>query len=146
MTQDEKGKNYTKILLQKLIENKEFIDYGLVEECFNNALKSGIRTSTLGQISQFTESFSRDLSLVLYQIKKEENIKGEQKKKYVINGIELNRDYYSIRTDAPKILGITGQTLNSKVNQGIITCLPGFKTKVISATEMYNYWKKYLAS
>ena len=144
MTQDEREKNYTKILLQKLIENKEFINYDLIEECFSNILKSGNRSSTLDQVSQFTESFSRDLNLALYQIKEEENIQATQRKKYVINGIELCRDYYSIRTDAPRILGVTGQTLNSKVNQGIIKCLPGFKTKMVSPEELYNYWKTYL--
>lgn len=144
MTQDEREKNYTKILLQKLIENKEFINYDLIEECFSNILKSGNRSSTLDQVSQFTESFSRDLNLALYQIKEEKNIQATQRGKYVINGIELCRDYYSIRTDAPRILGVTGQTLNSKVNQGIIKCLPGFKTKTVSPEELYNYWKTYL--
>ncbi len=34
MSQDEKNKNYTKILLQKLLEHRMYIDYDLIGRLF----------------------------------------------------------------------------------------------------------------
>ena len=40
MSQDEKNKNYTKILLQKLLEYRMYIDYDLIEDSFYSALNA----------------------------------------------------------------------------------------------------------
>lgn len=143
MSQDEKNKNYTKILLRKMLEYRKYIDYDLIEESFYDALNSDKTFLTTEEIIQFSEMFSCDLSLISSQIEREE-AKDHQTKKYVINGIELTRDYYSIRTDAPRILGESAQTLNSRVNHGIIKCLPEFRTKKVSAEELHNYFIKYV--
>ena len=144
MSQDEKNKNYTKILLRKILEYRKYIDYDLIEESFYEVLDSDNTSFTTEEIIQFSESFSCDLSLISSQIEREEEAKDHQTKKYVINGFELTRDYYSIRTDAPRILGESAQTLNSRVNQGIIKCLPEFRTKKVSVQELYNYYIKYV--
>ena len=144
MSQDEKNKNYTKILLRKILEYRKYIDYDLIEESFYDVLNSGKTSFTVEEIIQFSETFSCDLSLISSQIESEEEAKDHQTKKYIINGFELTRDYYSIRTDAPRILGESAQTLNSRVNNGIIKCLPEFRTKKVSVQELYNYYIKYL--
>lgn len=143
MSQDEKNKNYTRILLQKLLEYRMYIDYELIEDSIYSVLNEDIQSSTSSEIIEFTDSFTRDLNLITSQIQKETKTKG-YKQKYIINGFELTRDYYSIRTDAPKILGESATTLNSRVNQGIIKCLPEFNTKKASAEELYNYYLKYI--
>jgi hypothetical protein len=144
MSQDEKNKNYTKILLQKLLEYRMYIDYDLIEDSFYSVLNSEIKSSTTEEIIEFSDSFTRDLNLITSQIEKEGRTKGTNSKKYIINGFELTRDYYSIRTEAPKILGECAMTLNTRVNQGIIKCLPEFSTKKASAEELYNYYLKYV--
>ena len=144
MSQDEKNKNYTKILLRKLLDYRKYIDYDLIEESFYDALKSDNRSLTTKEIIEFSETFSCDLSLITSQIEKEEETKSFNMRKYIINGFELTRDYYSIRTDAPRILGESAQTLNNRVNRGIIKCLPEFRTKKVSAEELYNYYSKYI--
>ena len=144
MSQDEKNKNYTKILLQKLLEYRMYIDYDLIEDSFYSALNADTKSSTIEEIIEFSDTFTRDLNLIASQVGKEVKTKGHTTQKYVINGFELTRDYYSIRTEAPKILGESAQTLNSRVNQGIIKCLPEFNTKKASAEELYNYYLKYI--
>ena len=144
MSQDEKNKNYTKILLQKLLEYRRYIDYDLIEDSFYSVLNDDNQSSTTTEIIEFTDSFTRDLNLITSQIEKEEETKGHDSKKYVINGFELTRDYYSIRTDAPRIIGESAQTLNTRVNSGIIKCIPEFRTKKVSAQELYNYYTKYV--
>jgi hypothetical protein len=144
MSQDEKNKNYTKILLQKLLEYRMYIDYELIEDSIYSVLNEDNQSSTSMEIIEFTDSFTRDLNLITSQIQKEKKTKGHIMQKYVINGFELTRDYYSIRTEAPRILGESAQTLNSRVNQGIIKCLPEFNTKKASADELYNYYLKYI--
>ena len=144
MSQDEKNKNYTKILLKKLFEYRMYIDYDLIEDSFYSVLNDDNQSSTATEIIEFTESFTRDLTLITSQIEKEKKTKGSIMQKYVINGFELTRDYYSIRTEAPKILGESAQTLNNRVNQGIIKCLPEFSTKKASAEELYNYYLKFI--
>lgn len=64
-------------------------------------------------------------------------------KVYIINGIELKKDIYSIRSEADKILRESASSLNEKANKGIIKILPEFKTKKISAAEMYRYYCAY---
>jgi hypothetical protein len=144
MSQDEKEKAYTKFLFHKLFENRHFLTYDLVEECIKEVMNSENRSSTLEQISQFSDSFTRDLNLIVYQVVNDEENQINRTCKYIINGMELTRDYYSIRTDAPRIIGETAQTLNSRVNKGIMKCLPQFKTKKVSAEELYNYYIKYV--
>ena len=144
MSQDEKDKNYTKILLKKLFEYRTYIDYDLIEDTFLSVLKDDNQSSTAAEIVDFSDSFTRDLELITSQIEKERMTKGQIPQKYIINGFELTRDYYSIRTEAPKILGESAQTLNSRVNQGIIKCLPEFNTKKASAEELYNYYVRYI--
>jgi hypothetical protein len=144
MSQDEKNKSYTRILLQKLLEYRMYIDYDLIEDSFYSALNADNQSSTKKEFIEFSDSFTRDLNLITSQIADEDKIKGQISQKYVINGFELTRDYYSIRTEAPKILGESAQTLNSRVNQGIIKCLPEFNTKKASAEELYNYYLKYI--
>ena len=144
MSQDEKNKNYTKILLQKLLEYRMYIDYDLIEDSFYSALNANIKSSITEEIIEFSNSFTRDLNLIASQIEREKRTNEHNMTKYMINGFELRRDYYSIRTEAPKILGESAQTLNNRVNQGIIKCLPEFKTKKASAVELYNYYVKYL--
>jgi hypothetical protein len=144
MSQDEKNKNYTRILLQKLLEYRMYIDYDLIEDTFYSALNTDNKSSTTEEIINFSDSFIRDLNLITSQIDKTKKTKGHNTQKYVINGFELTRDYYSIRTEAPRILGESAQTLNNRVNQGIIKCLPEFNTKKASAEELYNYYLKYI--
>jgi hypothetical protein len=144
MSQDEKNKNYTKILLQKLLEYRMYIDYDLIEDSFYSVLNADNQSSTISEIIQFSDSFTRDLNLITSQIENEKKTKVHNTQKYVINGFELTRDYYSIRTEAPKILGECAMTLNTRVNQGIIKCLPEFSTKKASAEELYNYYLKYI--
>jgi hypothetical protein len=144
MSQDEKNKTYTRILFQKLLEHRMYIDYDLIEDSFYSALNADNKSSTKKEFIEFSDSFTRDLNLITSQIAEEYKIKGQISQKYVINGFELTRDYYSIRTEAPKILGESATTLNSRVNQGIIKCLPEFNTKKASAEELYNYYLKYV--
>jgi hypothetical protein len=144
MSLDEKNKNYTKILLRKILEYKKYLDYDLIEESFYDILNSDNTSFTTEEIIQFSETFSADLSLISSQIEREAETKEHKTKKYIINGFELTRDYYSIRTDAPRILGESAQTLNSRVNNGIIKCLPEFRTKKVSAEELYNYFIRYI--
>jgi hypothetical protein len=144
MSQDEKNKNYTKILLQKLLEYRMYIDYELIEDSFYSALNADVESSATEEIIKFSNTFTRDLYLITSQIEKDKKGKGHNTQKYVINGFELTRDYYSIRTEAPRILGESAQTLNSRVNRGIIKCLPEFSTKKASAEELYNYYIKYI--
>jgi hypothetical protein len=144
MSQDEKNKNYTKILLQKLLEYRMYIDYELIEDSFYSALNADVESSATEEIIKFSNTFTRDLYLITSQIEKDKKGKGHNTQKYVINGLELTRDYYSIRTEAPRILGESAQTLNSRVNRGIIKCLPEFSTKKASAEELYNYYIKYI--
>ena len=144
MSQDEKNKNYTKILFQKLLEYRMYIDYELIEDSFYSALNEDNKTSMTEEIIKFSDMFTRDLNLITAQIDNERKTKGQKARKYVINGFELTRDYYSIRTEAPRIIGESAQTLNSRVNQGIIKCLPEFSTKKASAEELYNYYMKYI--
>ena len=144
MSQDEKNKNYTKILLQKLLEYRIYIDYELIEDSFYSAMNADNKSSTTKEIIEFSDTFTRDLNLITSQLEKEEKTKGQDTKKYIINGFELTRDYYSIRTEAPRILGESAQTLNIRVNQGIIKCLPEFRTKKVSVQELYNYYMKYI--
>jgi hypothetical protein len=144
MSQDEKNKNYTRILLQKLLEYRMYIDYDLIEDTFYSALNTDNKSSTTEEIINFSDSFIRDLNLITSQIDKEKKTKAHITQKYVINGFELTRDYYSIRTEAPRILGESAQTLNDRVNKGIIKCLPEFSTKKASAEELYNYYLKYI--
>ena len=144
MSQDEKDKNYTKILFQKLLEYRMYIDYDLIEDSFYSALNADEESSTTEEIIKFSNAFTRDLYLITSQIEKDKKGKGHNTQKYVINGFELTRDYYSIRTEAPKILGESAQTLNNRVNKGIIKCLPEFTTKKASAEELYNYYLKYI--
>jgi hypothetical protein len=144
MSQDEKNKSYTKILLKKLLEYRMYIDYDLIEDSFYSVLNDEDKFSTTEEIIEFSEGFIRDLNLITSQIEKEEETKGHDSKKYVINGFQLTRDYYSIRTDAPRIIGESAQTLNSRVNSGIIKCMPEFKTKKVSAQELYNYYLNYI--
>jgi hypothetical protein len=121
-----------------------YIDYDLIEDSFYSVLNSEIKSSTTEEIIEFSDSFTRDLNLITSQIENEKKTKGHKTQKYVINGFELTRDYYSIRTEAPRILGECAMTLNSRVNQGIIKCLPEFSTKKASAEELYNYYIKYV--
>jgi hypothetical protein len=144
MSQDEKNKNYTKILFQKLLEYRKYVDYELIEDSFYSVLNSENKSSTTVEIIEFSDAFIRDLNLITSQIEKEEETKGQNSQKYVINGFELTRDYYSIRTDAPRIIGESAQTLNSRVNSGIIKCMPEFRTKKVSAQELYNYYINYI--
>jgi hypothetical protein len=144
MSQDEKNKNYTKILLRKILEYRKYLDYDLIEEFFYDVLNSDKTSFTTEEIIQFSETFSADLSLISSQIDREAETKEHNTKKYIINGFELTRDYYSIRTDAPRILGESAQTLNSRVNNGIIKCLPEFRTKKVSAEELHNYFIRYV--
>lgn len=144
MSQDEKNKNYTKILLQKLLEYRMYIDYDLIEDSFYSVLNADNQSSTISEIIQFSDSFTRDLNLITSQIENEKKTKSPNTQKYVINGVELTKDYYSIRTEAPQILGECAVTLNNRVNQGIIKCLPEFSTKKASAEELYNYYLKYV--
>ena len=144
MSQDEKNKNYTKFLLHKLLEYRRYIDYDLIEDSFYSVLNDDNQSSTATDIIEFTDSFTMDLTLITSQIEKDKKTKGSNMQKYVINGSELTRDYYSIRTEAPKILGESAQTLNDRVNKGIIKCLPEFSTKKASAEELYNYYLKYI--
>lgn len=144
MSQDEKNKNYTKILLQKLLEYRMYIDYDLIEDSFYSVLNADNQSSTVTEIIQFSDSFTRDLNLITTQIENNKKTKGHNTQKYIINGFELTKDYYSIRTEAPRILGECAVTLNNRVNQGIIKCLPEFSTKKASAEELYNYYIKYI--
>lgn len=144
MSQDEKNKNYTKILIKKLLEYRMYIDYDLIEDSFYSVLNADNQSSTISEIIQFSDSFTRDLNLITSQIENEKKTKGLNTQKYVINGFELTKDYYSIRTEAPRILGECAVTLNNRVNQGIIKCLPEFSTKKASAEELYNYYIKYI--
>ena len=144
MSQDEKNKNYTKILIKKLLEYRMYIDYDLIEDSFYSVLNADNQSSTISEIIQFSDSFTRDLNLITSQIENEKKTQGLNTQKYVINGFELTKDYYSIRTEAPRILGECAVTLNNRVNQGIIKCLPEFSTKKASAEELYNYYIKYI--
>jgi hypothetical protein len=121
-----------------------YVDYDLIEDSFYSTLAADKNSSTTEEIIKFSNTFTKDLYLITSQIEKEKRTKGHNKQKYIINGFELTRDYYSIRTEAPKILGESAQTLNNRVNQGIIKCLPEFNTKKASAEELYNYYLKYI--
>jgi hypothetical protein len=143
MSQDEKEKNYVKFLLEELLKRRQIMDFDLISEVIDESLNSGKANYGLETLSEFATSFSRNLNLVFYLKKKETYNINSKPGKYVVNGIELTRDYYSIRTDAPKILGISAMTLNSRVNDGTIECLPEFETKKISAEELYKYWVNY---
>jgi hypothetical protein len=143
MSQNEKDKNYVKFLLEELLKCRQVMDFELLSEVIDETTNSGDGNSELKSYSEFVESFTRDLNLVFYLKKKDTEKINSKPKKYVVNGIELTRDYYSVRTDAPKILGISAMTLNSRVNDGTIKCLPEFDTKKISAEELYNYWVAY---
>jgi hypothetical protein len=143
MSQDEKDKNYVKFLLEELYKCRQVMDFELLSEVLDETINPEDGNSELKSYSEFVESFTRDLNLVFYLKKKETDKNNSKPKKYVVNGIELTRDYYSIRTDAPRILGISAQTLNSRVNDGTIECLPEFDTKKVSAEKLYNYWVNY---
>lgn len=62
----------------------------------------------------------------------------------IVNGIALKKDYYSLRTEAPKILRESASSLNKKANDGIMSTLPGFSTKKVSAEEIYRYYCTHL--
>ncbi len=143
MSNDEKEKNYVKVLIMKLLENRNLINYEVIAECFNEVFEYDKSSFSIDELNEFTDSFSRDLNVVTYQINEKHKSRSE-KKKFVINGIELTRDYYSVRTDAPRILGISAPTLNKRVNEGAISCIPGFRTKKVSSEEMYNFYVKNL--
>jgi hypothetical protein len=143
MSQNEKDKNYVKFLLEELFKCRQVMDFELLSEVIDETTNSGDGNSELKSYSEFVASFTRDLNLVFYLKKKETEKINSKPKKYVVNGIELTRDYYSVRTDAPRILNVSAQTLNGRVNAGIIKCLPEFETKKISAEELYNYWVAY---
>jgi hypothetical protein len=93
MSQDEKNKNYTKILLRKILEYRKYLDYDLIEESFYEVLNSDNTSFTTEEIIQFSETFSGDLSLVSSQIERDAETKKHNTKKYIINGFELTRDY-----------------------------------------------------
>jgi len=143
MSNDEKEKNYVKVLIKKLLEKRNLIDYEIIDECFNEVFEYDRSSFTIDELREFTDSFSENLNVVTYQIS-EKHKRASEKKKIVINGIELTRDYYSVRTDAPRILGISAPTLNKRVNEGTISCIPGFRTKKVSSEEMYNFYIRYL--
>ena len=143
MSNDEKEKNYVKVLIMKLLEKRNLIDYEIIDECLNEIFANDKSSFTIDELKEFTDSFSENLNVVAYQIS-EKHKRTSEKKKFEINGIELTRDYYSVRTDAPRILGISAPTLNKRVNEGNINCIPGFKTKKVSSEEMYNFYIKNL--
>jgi hypothetical protein len=138
--QNEQFKNdYTQTLLTKLWhQNREF-EYGTLDQFINNLLYNKNNNYTIEQVSEFTNSLTKNLDVIM--MRKKEEIANP--KLYIVNGYELNRDYYSLRTEAATILGVSPPTLYKKVKDGTIKILPGFEQQKISAEELYNYYCRY---
>lgn len=140
MQNEELNDDYTQSLLINLFQKNKKFEYSTLDLFVNNLLYNKNFNCTVEQVSEFIYSLTRNLDVIMMR-KKEEITNPKQ---YIVNGHVLDRDYYSLRTEAGIILGESAQSLNNKVNKGIIKTLPGFKTKKISAEEMYNYYCKYL--
>lgn len=131
--------DYTQTLLTKLWMSNPMIDYGTLDTFINNLLHNEVHNCTIEQVSEFTESLTRNLEVIMMRKKKEI----AKPKSYMVNGIELKKDYYSLRTEAERILRESPSSLNRKANEGIINILPGFKSKKVSAEEIYRYYCDY---
>lgn len=141
MSENERKKMYYGHLFEDLFKNCQIFDYDLIRMSLDEILNSKNKDEELASI----ENFAQNLSLVVFQIKKERDKASKEAKPIVVNGNVLERDYYSVRTDAPRILGVSAPTLYSRIEEGVIQCLPGFETKMVSAEEIQRYWSKYLA-
>lgn len=139
MNIEEFKNDYTQTLLTDLwIENPTF-EYSTLDSFVNNLLYNPAYNCTLEQVSAFTKSLSKNLEVIVMRKIKETT----GPKAYIINGIELKKDYYRLRTEAGYFLGESPSSLNKKANKGIIKTLPDSKTKKISAAEMYRYYCEY---
>lgn len=141
MSNDEKKFYYTQSLLTDLWKENPTFDYSTLDTFVNNLLYNEYFNCTVDQVSDFVKSLTRNLEVILMR-KIEETSKP---KTYLVNGVELKKDYYSLRTEVPAILRMSATSLNTKANQGIIQVLPGFKSKKVSAEEIYRYYCTYLS-
>ncbi len=132
--------DYTLTLLTKLWIENPVMKYSTLDTFVNNLLYNKKYNLTVDQVSDFVDSITRNFEVIMMR-KKNEII---NPKTYIVNGFELKKEYYSLRTEAPKILRESAASLNSKANNGIIKLLPGFKTKKISAEEIYRYYSEQL--
>lgn len=140
MQHEQLNNDYTQSLLIKLYQENKKFDYSTLDLFVNNLLYNKRFNCTIEQVSEFTNSLTRNLDVIM--MRKKEEIANP--KHYIVNGHKLDRDYYSLRTEAHIILGISAPTLYKKVEEGLIKTLPGFKQKKISAEELYNYYCRYL--
>jgi len=141
MSNDEKKFYYTQSLLTDLWKENPTFDYSTLDTFVNNLLYNEYYNCTVDQVSDFVKSLTRNLEVIL--MRKMEEI--SKPKTYLVNGVELKKDYYSLRTEVPAILRMSATSLNTKANQGIIQVLPGFKSKKVSAEEIYKYFCTYLS-
>ena len=86
--------DYTQTLLTKLWMSNPTIEYGTLDTFINNLLHNETHNCTIEQVSEFTESLTRNLEVIMMRKKKEI----AKPKSYMVNGIELKKDYYSLRT------------------------------------------------
>lgn len=141
MSNDEQKFYYTQSLLIDLWKENPSFDYSTLDAFVDNLLHNENFNCTIEQISDFVKSLTRNLEVILMR-KKEEISKP---KTYIVYGTELKRDYYSLRSEVPRILRMSATSLNSKANQGLIQVLSGHKSKKVSAEEIYKYYCTYLS-
>jgi hypothetical protein len=140
MNNEEQKFYYTQSLLTDLWKENPTFDYSTLDAFITNLLHNETYNCTIEQVSDFVKSLTRNLDVILMR-KKDEITKPST---YIINGIELKKDYYSLRTEVGKILRLSASSINNKANEGIIKTLPGFKTKKVSAEEIYRFYCTYL--
>jgi len=131
--------DYTQTLLTKLWRENPTMEYSTLDTFVNNLLFNEKYNLTIDQVSDFVDSITRNFEVIMMRKKNEIT----NPTAHIVNGIELTRDYYSLRTEAPKILRESAASLNTKSNNGILQLLPGFKSKKISAEEIYRYYCDY---
>ena len=140
MTYETLDKNYAKTLLTDLFRYSNYIDQKVISDFFNEI----VQHNDLDESLKYSEKLSKTFRIILDGLEQKKNKEqAEANQPIIVNGHELTRDYYSLRTEATVILGESAPTLNKRVNEGLLKCLPEFSTKKISKEELYNYHIKY---
>ena len=141
MYYDKTNKEYIKVLLSNFFEHSEYIGRDVISEFFNEYLTP---EKDLESMIASSDQLLKNIEIMLYGLKvKKKKEEMKQQKNYVINGYELTKNAYSLRNEAPDILGVSHATLNTHEKQGKIKCLPEYPTKKVSPEELYNYYLNY---
>jgi hypothetical protein len=140
MIYEKLDKEYIKILLTDLFNNSNLIDQNIINSFFSEY----VNNKNVDEAINASKEISMAFRIICYGLeKKKEEKENPVQQKLFVNGYELTKDYYSLRTEAPKILGESAPTLNKRVEENILQCSPEFPTRKISKEELYRYHKKY---